>query len=250
MRRPERIFLACFLFGWAATGPLRAADPSPAQAPTAPPRVWRGSLANPLADPVTLIHRSNFSPDQSPPATLEGLVLIADPASDLRFAWDPMECRLLLVWRGGEAPTRETLVYAAEGPPPTAAAIGAWGAPEYFGYRLAEGAVEFLYIQGRLAVVERVMPGEGGKSFVQRLTIENADLDVMLSLPERWREKIRASVGKWSGESLLKLKPEEAKAGVELTFDLAKAPEPPELNANWLKPGPPAPAAKTEDRQP
>ena len=116
--------------------------------------------------------------------------------------------------------------------------------------RLAEGAVEFLYIQGRLAVVERVTPGKGGKSFVQRLTIENADLDVMLSLPERWREKIRASVGKWSGESLLKLKPEEAKAGVELTFDLAKAPEPPELNANWLKPGPPAPAAKTEDRQP
>ncbi len=219
-------------------------DPSPENASpdeTAPVRVGQGTLPNPVLDEVTLIHRQALTPDTpGPPASLPAMITVRHETGNVSYAWDPVECRLLFAWRG-DAMT--DLLYVAEGPAPLAASIGVWGPPDYFGYRLgADGVPEFLYHYGRLAVVERLTPLADGSGMTQHWEVTQASHGLQVAVPERWKGRVKASTGSWSGP-FLRVSEAESR-DFTLTWTWPTAPNLPELPPNWV----PAPAAKPETK--
>ena len=196
-------------------------------------RVRQVTPPNPVADPVVLANRAALTPAPADGviASLPGAIEIRFPAAGIGCVWDPVECRLLYVWKG-DSP-EAGLIQVAEGPAPLAASMGVYGAPHYFGYRIVAGAPEFLYRLGRLAIEERVEISADGAKLTQRWKIYQGDDDVMLAVPERWRKAVEAPGGTWS-ESFLKI-PKDKAADVSLSWLLGKAPELPPLPGTWKK---------------
>lgn len=219
---PPRLFF--WLLAAAFAGEARAEDTV---------RIRQITPPNPVADPVVLANRMGLTP-----AAADGVLASLPGAIEIRFSapvigcvWDPVECRLLYVWRG-ESP-EAGLIQVAEGPAPLAATTGVYGAPQYFGYRIVAGAPEFLYRLGRLAIEERIEVSADGSKLTQRWKIYQAGHDVVLAVPERWKQAVEAPGGSWS-ESFLKI-PKDKAADVALSWLLGKAPELPTLPGTWKK---------------
>ena len=227
-------------------------DPPPKAAAPAPEiLVAQTTLPNPVKDVIALIHREQFSgkPDE-PITSLPGIIRVQYSASGFGYAWDPVECRLMFVWQGGA--DMSDLKFVAEGPAPFAATIGAWGVPDYFGYRLVDGAPEFLYYVGSLGVTEKIRPTPDGRGWTQDWEIHQADYGLQVTIPERWVSKVKASAGDWIGP-VLKL-PESKVAKLTLTWIDADAPDLPELAASWngkpkSSPENEAPKSESETKQ-
>ena len=224
------------------------ADSSPAPpatdkrpAPAAPAEVRLGALPNPVLDERCAVNRNAAGQDPDENGRLPGVFAVHFPDRGLSYCWDPVECRLLYIWRngflkGGSAIDGD-LAYVAEGPAPLAASVGAFDAPNFFGYRMVDGAPEFLYTQGLLSVVERITPADDGKSLAQHFSVQNTPFEVTLSIPERWKEQVRPSQGDW--ENGFVTIPRKSIADFRLTYNLEKTPELPELRKDWN----PAPAS-------
>lgn len=216
--------LAAALPAGADTGATAAGAPAPA--------IRQVTLPNPVSDPVVLAHRSLLTPVPADGllTQLPGLIEVRHSQPALGYAWDPVECRLLFAWKGASL---TDLLFVAEGPGPLSATIGAIGSPQYFGYRLVGGHPEFLYRIGRLAIEESIAPSPDGTRLVQRWKVYQAEFDLMLAVPERWREAVQPGAGSWT-EGFLKV-PKEQAGDLTLTWRLAPAPALPTLPAAWTQ---------------
>lgn len=206
------------------------------------PRIQQRSLPNPVADVVTLIQRQQLSgKSEAPIELLPGMIVVqyADPA--FGFAWDPVECRLLLAWTGTDM--KSGLRFVAEGPSPFATTLGAWGPPNYFGYRMVEGHPEFLYFFGRLGIEEKVLPAPDGDGFLQEWSVSQAEFGLQISVPERWKDSVKSDTGSWSGTVLSLPTAETVRS--KLTWKFPSEPLLPELAAAWNPT--PAPTRETEE---
>ena len=204
----------------------------PPTAPTIQPavvQIQQGTLPNPVTDEVTLIHRRQLSPAEPEPLiSLPAMIKVKHETEKVSYAWDPIECRLLLVWKGD---SMADLIYVAEGPAPFAASIGVWGPPDYFGYRMIDGAPEFLYHFGRIGVAERIIPLPDGSGITQHWEVHQADYGLQVSVPERWKPRVKSSAGSWSG-LFLKVGENDAK-DFTLTWTWPESPDLPELTKSW-----------------
>ncbi len=170
-------------------------------------------------------------------------------AVDLPYAvfWDPLACRLIGVLDiekanaeasapaatpsdGADAsgservdPPAEPYLLRATGPFPLAKTPGASGAPRYFGFRLVDGAPEFLYTCGSLPIEERLWLDEGGRVLRQRFFVKDAPGDLRIAVPEDWKGRVDASARTWKGAPLVL--PKDGSEGV-LAYPLAPQEEP------------------------
>lgn len=166
-------------------------------------------------------------------------------AVDSRFAalWDPLACRLVGILdleappekggappsatgqgKDGEAPLAPTppatpYLYKATGPFPLAKTPGASGPPRYFGFRLVNGAPEFLYTCGGVSIEERLWLEDGGKILKQRFSAKQASRGLQIAVPEGWKGRVAASAGTWRGSVLAV--PSESSGEVVLSHALA-----------------------------
>ncbi|MCB1086826.1 MAG: hypothetical protein KDM63_07260 [Verrucomicrobiae bacterium] len=254
MFRPFPLAILLFVAALPATASDAEQGTSAPALPT--PTVRQTTLPNPVADPIVLVNRSQLTPvpKDGLVTLLPGVIEVRFPQPEISFAWDPVECRLLFVWKG-KAIT--DLVAIAEGPAPLSATVGTFGAPQFFGYRFVNGVPEFLYRLGRLAVEERIQPSPDGATLIQHWRVHQSDFDVMLALPERWKEAATCSEGTWK-DGFIKI-PKEKAGDLALTWQLGKAPGLPLLPEPWLKaiaslpgasPKAPSPPAKTDSSAP
>lgn len=150
--------------------------------------------------------------------------------------WDPLSCRLLGILDLSEAPSGKSPDTAADagtaeppspyllkatGPFPLAKTPGVSGAPRYFGFRLVNGAPEFLYTCGSISIEERLWLEDGGKVLRQRFSAKDASNGLRLAIPADWKDRVEASAGTWQGAILTV--PKEAAAEVLLTYHLVPA---------------------------
>ncbi len=205
--------------------------------PAAEISIRQGTLPNPVSDEVSLIYRRQLTrgkPDE-PIELLPGMITVQH--EEFGYAWDPVECRILFAWKG-EAEPRD-LQYVAEGAAPFAATLGAWGPPEFFGYRMVEGGPEFLYYFGRLGVEERIRPKPGGGGFVQQWKITQAEFGLQVTVPERWKDRVKASTGSWSGPVVTV--PQSDSIEMSLNWTWPAQPDLPELAEAWVARNAPSP---------
>lgn len=238
---PPALRFLCALL--AATCPAAAetgkAPGAPGDAGSAA-EIRQTTLPNPVSDPLVLANRLLLIPVPKDGllAELSGVIEVRHRGTGLGYAWDPVECRVLFLWRGDP---RSGLLAVAEGPSPLGATVGAFGSPRYFGCRLVGGAPEFLYHLGRLAIEERVEISPDGSQLTQHWKVHQADFDLMLAVPERWKAFVKPSSGTWS-EGYYRV-PKADAADLALTWTLAAAPPLPALPPHWPAPGAPAPAS-------
>lgn len=248
-----RILIFPLLAGLCLAGAIGQEVASP---PPVSPRIRQVTLPNPVSDPLALTHRALLTPVPADgiPTQLPGLIVVRHSDSEIGYAWDPVECRLMFLWRG-DSPAG--LVRVAEGPGPFAATIGAFGSPNYFGYRLINGEPEFLYHHGRLAVTERIEPAPDGRSVTHHWSVHQADFDLMLAVPERWKDRVKSTAGKWS-DGFFSI-PKSKAAAFSVTWSIAQPPKLPEVPASWasavaalpLPPSPPrAPPVNSAEKAP
>lgn len=191
--------------------------------------VRQGAQPNPVSDEVALIHRRQLAGKaEGPIEWLPGMITVFHPEKQVGYAWDPVECRLLFAWEGAEM---KHLRFVAEGPAPFAATLGAWGPPDYFGYRMVEGCPEFLYYYGSLGVAEQIRPGADGTGLEQRWEVSQAEFGLQMVVPEHWLPRVKASSGSWSG-NVLKL-PKASPIDISLTWNWKGDASLPELPAAW-----------------
>lgn len=161
---------------------------------------------------------------------------------DLPYAvfWDPQACRLLGILDieaanadkptpAAEADNRvesatDPYLLKATGPFPLAKSGGASASPRYFGFRLVNGAPEFLYTCGSLSIEERLWLDDGGRILRQRFFAKEVPGSLQISVPDDWKGRIEASAGTWKGAVLILPK---GTSEVVLSYALAP-PEPPE----------------------
>lgn len=240
---------------WFAAGLLAASDGATAQSPggALPPAATnlpvrldlsRRDLKNFLTDKDALAPYRNAKGTAS-----ELRDVFALGAVDSRFAalWDPLACRLVGVLdlkappetgapppppsanseeKDGEAPQEPTppdtpYLYKAAGPFPLAKTPGASGPPRYFGFRLVNGAPEFLYTCGGVSIEERLWLEDGGKILQQRFSAKQASRGLQIAIPEGWKGRVAASAGTWRGSVLAV--PAESSGDVVLSHALAPA---------------------------
>ena len=219
--------------------PATGDKPEEKSPPATRVEVFQGTLPSPIKDERCAVYRNAIhGGDKTLKGALPGAIAVHFPDKELSFCWDPVECRLLYVWKGGFlqhqpdlAGIAGKLVYVAEGPAPLAASVGAFDAPDFFGYRLVNGVPEFLYTQGLLSVAERFELAADGQSFTQFFSVQNTPFEVNLAIPERWKESVSSSIGTWTkGFVTIPLK---SIKDFRLTFQLLKTPELPEVRKNW-----------------
>lgn len=207
------------------------------------PSVSQGTQPNPVADEVALTHRRQLAGKaEGAIDLLPGVITVYHPVEQVGYAWDPLECRVLFAWRGKEM---SDLRFVAEGPAPFAATIGAWGPPDYFGYRMVEGGPEFLYYYGRLGVAEKIRPKADGSGLEQHWEVSQADHGLQVVVPERWVPRVKASTGSWSDNVLQLAKASPINVSLVWTWsDDDALPEPP---AAWKQRFSPPPPPKPEE---
>lgn len=227
-----------------ALPPAAPAPPAPA-ASNLPVRLdlSRRDLKNFLTD------KDALAPYQNAKGTASELRdVFALGAVDSRFAalWDPLACRLVGVLdlkappetgappppsangqeKDGKAPQEATLpatpyLYKASGPFPLAKTPGASAPPRYFGFRLVNGAPEFLYTCGGVSIEERLWLEDGGKILKQRFSAKQASRGLQIAIPEDWKGRVTASAGTWRG--IILAVPAESSGDVVLSHALAPA---------------------------
>ncbi|MEX2580892.1 MAG: hypothetical protein WD342_17670 [Verrucomicrobiales bacterium] len=236
--RPGR--LVAILFGLASVtvGQEEPEDAAPPVEPdptvdlvSGPPLdldISRRSLTNFLTDPVALI------PYQTPSGEtqdLEEVFTIGSVKGRYAVFWDPVSCRVVGALdlvnppeeeekapEDNERENQETdkeherpspYVLSAEGAFPFAGSLGAFGNPEYFGFRMINGKPQFLYTHGSLAIEERLWLDREGKELKQLFSVRDPQNDVLLTLPETWRARAEASAGTWD-DNVLSVPKEDA----------------------------------------
>lgn len=226
---PPRLSLIAL---WLAAALPAGADTGAAATGAPPPTIRQVTLPNPVSDPVVLAHRTLLTPVPADGllTQLPGLIEVRHSQPAIGYAWDPVECRLLFAWKGASL---TDLILVAEGPGPLSATIGAIGSPHYFGYRLVGGYPEFLYRIGRLAIEESIAPSPDGTRLVQRWKVYQAEFDLMLAVPQRWRESVLPGAGSWT-EGFLKV-PKAQAGDLTLTWQIAPGPELPTLPTAWTQ---------------
>jgi len=200
---------------------------------TGPPLVLsvaRQYLKNFLTDETAL---APFKMEDGTVRDLESVFTIGTVEGPYAVFWDPISCRLLgaldLKAPAKKAATEESTADDAEtdtspyamlaaGAVPFAGSIGAYGEPEYFGFRMVNGKPAFLYTQGSLVVEERLWLDNGGDELKQMFTIRDPKSNVSISLPEDWKARAESSVGEWK-ENVLSVPKEEA-AEFIITYQL------------------------------
>lgn len=168
-------------------------------------------------------------------------------AVDLPYAvfWDPHACRLVGILdieaaKAGQPapagadrvePATQPYLLKAAGAFPLAKTPGASEGPRYFGFRLVNGAPEFLYRCGSLAIEERLWLDDGGRTLRQRFFAKEATGGLQISIPDDWKGRVEASAGTWKG-SVLSLP--KGSSEVVLSYALAppEAPEPTPSDSN------------------
>ena len=141
--------------------------------------------------------------------------------------WDPRSCRLVgvLDLDGAEAPRNSDpadpeepsspYLLRASGPPPFTGASGAFGLPDYFGFRLDQGRPVFLYTHGTLVVEECVWLEDAGLVLKIRYSLRDPSGKIVLTFPEPWISRIETSTGEWTKNVLTV--PAESASEIELT---------------------------------
>ncbi|MEM9017392.1 MAG: hypothetical protein AAGC68_10280 [Verrucomicrobiota bacterium] len=183
----------------------------------------RRFLKNFLLDEAAL---EPYSATNGSIADFHGAFTIA--AADSRYAviWDPVSCRIVGVLDlafeapvatpveeeteeasdedevGEEAETYSPYVLIASGLTPLSKSEGVFGTPEYFGFRLVEGKPEFLYLQGKVAVEERLWLESRGTVLKQRYHTRDAVGSLAITIPEPWKSRVSSSAGEWDGPTL------------------------------------------------
>jgi hypothetical protein len=247
---PSHRFLTLLLAAALPAGAASGTEGQPTAPAGPPPKIRQITLPNPVSDPLVLGNRAQLTPRPADGMVtqLPGVIEVRHESPQIGYAWDPVECRVLFVWKG---PSMTGLIQVAEGPPPLSATSGVYGAPQYFGYRLVNGAPEFLYRLGKLAVEERLEPSADGSRLTQRWKVYQAEFDVMLAVPERWKDLVEANSGEWKG-GFFKV-PKAKAADLALTWKLGTPPALPDLPAAWtqaLAALPPPPAPKPAETPP
>lgn len=163
---------------------------------------------------------------------------------DLPYAifWDPQACRLIGVLHidrakempqpAGEKSSAEgrsaepsppgnldPYLFKAQGPFPLSKTRGIAGPVRYFGFRLVDGAPEFLYTCGSYPIEERLWLDEGGRVLRQRFFVKDPPATgLQIAVPDAWTGRVQASIGTWKG-SLLVLPKDSSE--VVLSYPLA-----------------------------
>lgn len=172
-----------------------SAEPA-TEVPTAP-SVWRGTMKNGLVDTMA---RLPFGESE----TLRAPIAVHFPAQKSSICWDAKACRLVYAWKGEfiaqDTTTRIAepageITYLASGPGQFSAAVGAYGKPRYFGFKLIAGVPEFHYSIGRVAVRERFSFSDDGATLIQHFAIDNSPGDVVLTVPETWKDRVTSEKG-------------------------------------------------------
>jgi len=213
--------------------------------------ISRRSLDNFLEDDVALAPHSDGS---GKARRFADVFMVGSDEARHAIVWDPVSCRSAGVLdleapppkppqdpeqpeetRGDDDSDEEGVdtkegppspyVLRAEGPAPFTGCIGAFGQPEYFGFRLVDGRPEFLYTHGALAIEERLWLAGGGDLLEQRIVVREPENDLLLTLPAVWKERAESSAGQWS-ENTLSVPVEAAAKGVTLTYRLSETENP------------------------
>ena len=179
------------------TEAVNESEKAPEIAIPATPVVWGGIMQTVLADPMA---RLPFGESE----TLRAPIAVHFPAQKSSICWDAKACRMLYTWKG-EFLAQDTttqiampageIAYLAAGPGPFSAAVGAYGKPKYFGFKLIEGVPEFYYSVGRVAVRERFSFSDDAETLMQHFAIDNSAGDVVMTIPEAWKDRVSTEKG-------------------------------------------------------
>lgn len=145
---------------------------------------------------------------------LESTFTIGTPSGRFAVFWDPEACRFLGALdlkappqnaestdsEGDGAPSPYTIL--AEGPHPFKGSSGAYGEPEFFGFRMINGSPAFLYTCGTLVIEERLSLDEEGEVLKQMFTIREPKNAISYTVPEAWKDRIDTTGGEWKGNVL------------------------------------------------
>lgn len=246
--------LILFCLATVATGArfLSAQEAAPAVTPGVPLALdlSRRDLVNFLTDEKAL---APYRQANGESAALRDVFMLGSVKAPWAVIWDPRTCRLLGIVdivaaeKATEpAPPAQAdpadagndsgdaaspFLFKAEGAFPLAKSQGASDAPRYFGFRLVDGAPEFLYVCGRLSIEERLWLDEGGKVLRQRLAVKEPPRNLVFSVPSAWKGRVDASVGSWKGSELTV--PKEQAGEILLSYRLSGTegePQPSESN--------------------
>ncbi|MCG8598801.1 MAG: hypothetical protein MI807_01550 [Verrucomicrobiales bacterium] len=171
-------------------------------------------------------------------AVLHGAFMIGSPGARYVAIWDPTAARLVGVLdlqapretpeiaeteeeEGGKTAPPTPYVLIARGLPPFQKSSGAFGMPEYFGFRVVDGRPEFLYTHGSLRSEESIWLEDEGNTLKQKFSIRDAKSDIKIAVPSEWKDRITPSVGDWE-DSTLKVSKEDTEE-IELAFVLTAA---------------------------
>jgi hypothetical protein len=206
--------------------------------------ISRRHLRNFLTDGEAL---EAYGSDDAKRESLHGAFMIGSPGSRYVAIWDPTAARLIGVLdiqpakkeqskeeeKSDDADSKKEdsdkeepsgpshYIYCAEGPPPFQKSSGAFGKPEYFGFRVVSGRPEFLYTHGSLRIEEMIWLEDEGKVLKQRFSIRSPQNDAQIAVVSDWKDRITHSVGEWDG-SALKVSKDEA-GNIELCYQLEPA---------------------------
>ncbi|MEN8715709.1 MAG: hypothetical protein ABF384_12440 [Verrucomicrobiales bacterium] len=206
--------------------------------------ISRRHLRNFLTDEEAL---EAYGSDDARRENLHGAFMIGSPGARYVAIWDPTAARLIGVL-DVEPPKKEQskeeekadnaglkkedaekeelsgpspYIYSAEGLPPFQESSGAFGKPEYFGFRVVAGRPKFLYTHGSLRIEEMIWLEDEGRVLKQRFSIRSPQNDAQIAVVSDWKDRITHSVGEWDG-SALKVSKDEA-GNIELSYQLEPA---------------------------
>lgn len=247
-----RLILTCLVTAAAGGWFLSAQDPAPAISPGDPLvlDLSRRDLVNFLTDEKAL---APYRRKNGENAALRDVFMLGSVKAPWAVIWDPHACRLLGIVdlvAAEKAPdpaqpapadpadeenasgnTASPFLFKAEGPIPLAKTQGASDTPRYFGFRLVDGAPEFLYLCGRLSIEERLWLDEDGEVLRQRLVVKDPPKNIVFTVPSAWKGRVEASAGSWKGSELTV--PKEQAGGLVLSYRLSGnegEPQPAESN--------------------
>lgn len=222
-------------------------EAAPAIRPGVPVKldISRRRLKNFLTDEIALTPHLDSDGNAR---DLHGAFVIGAPSARYAVIWDPRSCRLAGVLdlqappppaettaedssegskpdaeagKSEEAPTEAGSPYRllASGPPPFTSASGAFGLPEYFGFRVDGGRPVFLYTHGALVIEECLWLEDGGSVLEIRYSVREPASDLSLTFPEDWLPHIETGEASWKGSVLTVPKESGAEFGLAIVFD-------------------------------